>query len=207
MHGDNQFPNEEMRGLVLEWMARMSKLGRALLKGVALGLGLESDTFETTICRDPTEVFRILHYPPPPEDSSGWGVGEHTDYGLITILAQDDCGGLEVKVKEEWVSVPVSTEELVFVVNIGDMLDKLTQGRYLSNPHRVRNASGRHRLSYPFFVEPSWDAEVLALPLDQSPPPVSKRWDDQDIHAWTGTYGEYLTKKYMVSFPDLFKKT
>ena len=176
LQGDNQFPSEEMRAVVLEWMKSMSNLGQALLRGVALGLGLAPETFELTICRDPTEVFRILHYPPPEDSSTGWGVGEHTDYGLITILAQDDCGGLEVKMKEEW--VPVCTEELVFVVNIGDMLDKLTQGRYLSNPHRVRNASGRHRYSYPFFVEPSWDAEVVALSLDHTPPPSMKRWDD-----------------------------
>jgi isopenicillin N synthase-like dioxygenase len=71
----------------------MSKLGKALLRGVALGLGIPEDWFAHNICKEPTELFRIFHYPPPdlsnlkPGEHPGWGVGEHTDYGLITLLA------------------------------------------------------------------------------------------------------------------------
>lgn len=71
-----------------------------LLKGVSLGLALDENWFANTICQDPTELFRIFHYPAPDlahlkeGEHPGWGVGEHTDYGLITILAQDSCGGL-----------------------------------------------------------------------------------------------------------------
>ena len=69
---------------------------------------------------------------------------------------------------DNWIDVPA--EEGVFVINIGDMLDKLTEGRYRSTPHRVLNISGRQRLSFPFFLDPSWDAEVTPLPLEGSPP-------------------------------------
>ena len=85
---------------------------------------------------------------------------------------------------DTWVDIPAnsSEDELYFVINIGDMLDKLTQGRYLSNPHRVLNASGRHRMSYPYFLEPSWDAEVVPLPLKAEVDPENQthrlRWDD-----------------------------
>ena len=71
----------------------MSNIGKALLRGVALGLGMPQDWFETNIASDPIEYFRIFHYPPPdlsnlkPGEHPGWGVGEHTDYGLVTILA------------------------------------------------------------------------------------------------------------------------
>jgi len=68
-----------------------------LLAGVAIGLGMDRNWFAQNICQDPTELFRIFHYPPPAikeGEHPGWGVGEHTDYGLVTILAQDDCGGL-----------------------------------------------------------------------------------------------------------------
>ena len=126
----------------------MSNLGKVLLKGVALGLGMSGDWFSTNIAEDPTELFRIFHYPPPhlshlkEGEHPGWGVGEHTDYGLVTILAQDSCGGLQVKLPgDNWIDVPA--EEGVFVVNIGDMLDRLTEGRYRSTPHRVLNVSGK----------------------------------------------------------------
>ena len=133
------------------------------------------------------------------------GVAEHTDYGLLTILAQDDCGGLQVRMTtNSWLDVPAEPD--IFVVNIGDMLDRLTLGRYRSTAHRVKNSSGRERMSYPFFIDPSWDASVEPLPLDGAPPAddVARRWDNTSVQAWTGTYGEYLTAKVSKVFPALF---
>ena len=103
-----------------------------------------------------------------------------------------------------WLGVPA--EPGVLVCNIGDMLDKLTEGRYRSTPHRVRNTSGTGRLSFPYFFDPSWDATVVPLPLDGSPPAddSERRWDGASVHAWTGTYGDYLTAKVAKVFPDLF---
>lgn len=90
---------------------------------------------------------------------------------------------------DNWINVPA--EKGIFVVNLGDMLDRLTEGRYRSTPHRVLNMSGRQRLSFPFFIDPSWDAEVIPLPLGDSAPAddVERRWDEKSVHAWTGTYG------------------
>jgi isopenicillin N synthase-like dioxygenase len=85
------------------------------------------------------------------------------------------------------------------------MLDRLTEGRYRSTPHRVLNASGRQRLSFPFFVDPSWDAEVTPLPLEGSPPSDSDRWDGASLAAWSGKYGDYLVGKVSKCFPELFK--
>ena len=86
------------------------------------------------------------------------------------------------------------------------MLDRLTDGRYRSTPHRVRNTSGRERLSFPFYMDPSWDAQVTPLPLAGSPiaDDASRRWDGASVQAWTGNYGEYLTAKVSRVFPDLF---
>ena len=88
------------------------------------------------------------------------------------------------------------------------MLDRLTEGRYRSTPHRVLNISGKQRLSFPFFLEPNWDAEVSALPLSGSPPAddASRRWDAVSVHAWAGKYGEYLVSKVSKCFPELFKE-
>ena len=208
LHGANQFPSEPaaLRASVLAWCAAMRGLGRALLRGIALALGMPEHWFDHNIAAEPTHLFRIFHYPPPPPaDATGWGVGTHTDYGLVTILAQDSCGGLQVCLPgDAWIDVPAETG--VFVINLGDMLEKLTEGRYRSTPHRVKNASGRNRLSFPFFVDPSWTAEVVPLPLQGAPPAddAGRRWDEASVRAWHGVYGDYLTQKVSRVFPKLF---
>ncbi len=110
-------------------------------------------------------LFRIFRYPPDPDPAARrrWGVAEHTDYGLLTILATDDHDGLQVHGPDGWIDVP--SDPAVFVVNLGDMLDRMTEGRYRSTPHRVRNTSGADRLSFPCFIDPSWDAMCPVLPL------------------------------------------
>jgi isopenicillin N synthase-like dioxygenase len=101
----------------------------------------------------------------------------------------------------------VPAEPHVLVCNLGDMLERLTGGRYRSTPHRVRNVSGRDRLSFPFFFDPTWDARVVPLPLERTPPadPGRDRWDSADVLAWEGTYGDYLTAKVSKVFPELFR--
>ncbi|HEX6418264.1 MAG TPA: 2-oxoglutarate and iron-dependent oxygenase domain-containing protein, partial [Acidimicrobiales bacterium] len=143
LHGPNLFPEEPagLRPAVLAWMAAMAALGDLLLRLVARGLGLDPGWFASTVAAEPTVLFRIFRY--PPTAAGGWGVGEHTDYGLLTILAQDAHGGLEVRGPGGWIGVPAEPD--VLVVNLGDMLDRMTEGRYRSTPHRVRNASGADR--------------------------------------------------------------
>jgi isopenicillin N synthase-like dioxygenase len=131
-------------------------------------------------------------------------VAEHTDYGLLTILADDGTPGLEVRGRSGW--RPVEPVPGGFVCNLGDMLERMTAGRYRSTPHRVRPpASGEDRLSFPFFFDPGWDAEVAPLPLAGTPPAddPADRWDHASVHEVTGTYGDYLTGKVRKVFPDL----
>jgi isopenicillin N synthase-like dioxygenase len=207
LHGPNLFPPGELGPTVLDWLAALRPVADALMRGIAVGLGLSPDWFERHLTDDPTVLFRIFHYPAMEDNETApeWGVGEHTDYGLLTLLAQDDLGGLQVRTPSgDWIDVPAEPD--VLVCNIGDMLDRLTEGRYRSTPHRVRNVSGRSRLSFPYFFDPSWDAEVTPLPLDGSPPAddADRRWDGASVHAWSGRYGDYLTAKVARVFPDLF---
>ena len=133
-----------------------------------------------------------------------WGVAEHTDYGLLTLLLQDTSGGLQVRTAGEWRDIPPVPGALV--CNLGDMLERLTEGRYRSTPHRVRSPEGGGRLSCPFFFDPSWDAEVHPLPLpDPAPGERVERWDHDDPLAWDGPYGEYLLSRVAKVFPDLFR--
>jgi isopenicillin N synthase-like dioxygenase len=197
LHGPNLFPAQvpELREAVLAYLDTMTGVAQAVMSGVALSLGLDEGYFRTGYTADPTILFRIFHYPPTPPNS--WGVGEHTDYGLLTLLLQDGNGGLQVHTADGWIEAPPL--EGTFVCNIGDMLDKLTGGRYRSTPHRVRNRSGNERLSYPFFFDPGWDSEVPPLPYA-----AGRRWDGQV--DFTGTYGEYLLSKVSKVFPRLFER-
>jgi len=207
LHGRNLLPDDGLGTAVDDWLTCLRPIADAVMRGLALALGLAGDWFETHLTDDPTELFRIFRYPALPDNATSdeWGVGEHTDYGLLTLLAQDASGGLQVRSPGgAWIDV--APEPGVLVCNIGDMLDRLTEGRYRSTPHRVRNTSGRERLSFPYFFDPSWDAVVTPLPLDGSQPSADadRRWDGASLQAWDGTYGDYLTAKVSNVFPDLF---
>jgi isopenicillin N synthase-like dioxygenase len=204
LHGRNLFPRQvpRLRPLVLAYLDALAALGQAVLTGVALSLDLDPGYFATGYTADPTILFRIFHYPPSPPQGEDWGVGEHTDYGLITLLAQDDSGGLQVAAPEGWIDAPPVPGTLV--CNIGDMLDRLTGGWYRSTPHRVRNLSGHGRLSFPFFLDPGFSAEVPPLPARAADGDDGRRrWDGQDLRAFSGTYGDYLLGKVGQVFPEL----
>jgi isopenicillin N synthase-like dioxygenase len=209
LHGPNLFPPgmPEFRETVLEYLTAMTGLGHTIMSGVALSLGLDESYFEARYTRDPLVLFRIFNSPPDPAPDGAeprWGVGEHTDYGLLTILKQDDSGGLQVKSKARWIPAPPVPGS--FLCNIGDMLDRMSGGRYRSTPHRVRNVTGRNRLSFPFFFDPNFDAEVKPIALagaDRVASDRIERWDEQSVHEFSGTYGGYVLRKVSRVFPQL----
>ena len=206
LHGPNLFPASvpDLRAAVLAWMDAMTALGHLLARDVGVALGLDADWFDRNLTADPTVLFRIFRYPARPAGDDEWGVAEHTDYGLLTILAHDGTPGLQVRGPGGWIDVPAI--DGTFVVNLGDMLDRMTGGRYRSTPHRVRHARGtRDRLSFPFFFDPGWDAEIRPVPLPDDTPAddALRRWDGASVHDWSGTYGDYLTAKVAKVFPAL----
>jgi isopenicillin N synthase-like dioxygenase len=205
LHGPNLFPDkpERLRETVLEYMTQLTQLCHRLMAGLALSLGFDESYFADRYTREPLTLFRIFNYPPP-RDPSLWGVGEHTDYGLLTVLLQDDSGGLEVRSRSNWISAPPVPGS--FVCNIGDMLDRMTRGMYRSTPHRVRNPVPRARLSFPFFFDPNFFAPVRPIELPDWVPPADDRddrWDHASVHAFEGTYGDYLLNKVGKVFPEL----
>jgi isopenicillin N synthase-like dioxygenase len=209
MHGRNLFPANLplLRETVLDYMAAMTALGHTLMAGIALSLELAEDYFAERYTAEPLTLFRVFNYPPDiaPENEKSWGVGEHTDYGVLTILKQDDSGGLQVKSKSHWVDAPPVLDS--FICNIGDMLDRMTGGFYRSTPHRVRNPQRRNRLSFPFFFDPNFNAKVQPIELNvKLPDDKHERWDKASVHEFKGTYGEYLLGKVSKVFPELRKE-
>jgi isopenicillin N synthase-like dioxygenase len=122
-------------------------------------------------------------------------------------LRQDDTGGLQVKSRSRWIDAPPIAGS--FICNLGDMLDRLTRGIYRSTPHRVINTSPRDRLSFPFFFDPNFDAEIQPIEgLEKLAPPedAESRWDKANVHLFEGSYGEYLLSKVAKVFPELRSK-
>jgi isopenicillin N synthase-like dioxygenase len=211
-HGANLWPRQvpELRDAVLRYMTLTMRAANALIEGVALSLDLEPDYFARHYTADPTILFRIFRYPVSTEAeraAAPWGVGEHTDYGLLTLLAQDKHGGLQVRTDTGWIDAPPLQGALV--CNIGDMLDRLTGGWYRSTPHRVLNTSGVDRLSFPLFFDPNLSAAIHPLPQHALHDATAidadrqRRWDQASVHMFDGTYGDYLVAKVAKVFPEL----
>ncbi len=187
LHGKNLFPAlDGFRETVLAYLDALTTLGHGLMGGIALSLGLDRSYFFDRYTRNPFILFRIFNYPPLSTAASAdpeWSVGEHTDYGLLTILLQDDAGGLQVKSQERWIDAPPVPGS--FVCNIGDMLDRMTGGLYRSTPHRARTCSGRARLSLPFFIDPGFDVRVQANDPDRDvEDDRHERWDRSSVHNY-----------------------
>lgn len=167
-YGPSQWPPElpEVRAQSLAYIAAMNTLSLRLMQLMALSLNLPENYFDAA-CTDPMVTLRMLRYPPHPEgaDERTFGAGAHTDWGAVTVLAQDTHGGLEVQMPDgSWVAATPMAG--TFVVNLGDMIPRWTNGLYHSNPHRVRNtfSGGAPRYSIPFFYEPEYLARIVPVP-------------------------------------------
>lgn len=204
LHGPNLFYDDALRTVVLEYMQALTQLSHLVTEGLSMSLGLPPQALYHRYTHDPLILFRIFHYPPLPSHTpqDTWSVGEHTDYGLLTLLWQDDAGGLQIKTQDGWLDAPPIPG--TFICNLGDMLERLTGGKYRSTPHRVRNQSNQGRLSFPFFFDPGFDIEVR--PIDGLPVTDDggqDRWDHRSVFAFKGTYGDYILEKVSHVFPQL----
>lgn len=162
-----------------------------LMRGFALGLDLPEDFFLRTASR-PLSRASYVYYPAQPEDMGDeqFGVGPHTDFGVLTVLCQDSVGGLQVQdVSGDWIEAPPI--EGTLIVNVADLLARWTGGAYKSTPHRVVNSSGRERLSLVLAFDPDPETvidarNVFGSAFEASDPPI--------------TCGDYLTWRFNRAF-------
>lgn len=174
MQGPNQWPDwlPGFKPAMLAYVREVDALGRHVVRLIALALGLPATALDHHFDH-PTTFLRALHYPPqPPAEDEQIGSAPHTDYGIITLLAQDDSGGLQVRPRGgDWIEAPPIPD--TYVLNVGDMLQRWTNGRLVSTPHRVINRSGGDRYSLPYFLDPSMDTLIECLPTctDAAHPP------------------------------------
>lgn len=163
LRGPNQWPGfmPELRMALDAYYEEIGLAGADLLKAVAVGLGIEPGFFEPKYGKR-LQRTQMVYYPPHPPmaETDQFGVAPHTDYGCITLLYQDNSGGLQVRElgSNSWIdATPI---EGSLVVNVGDLLARWSNDRFRSTLHRVINKSGHERYSIATFYDPTYGAVV-----------------------------------------------
>lgn len=171
--GPNMWPStdvlpdvQDFKATALDYYAQVVSLAKDILKVLALTLELGENYFDE-FAEGAVATMRLLHYPSQPPDSPAKltrGIGAHTDFGCVTILLQDKVAGLQVYdyTTKEWLDVTPTPG--AFVVNLGNLMMRWSNDRYISNLHRVINVSGEERYSIPVFFSGNPDYVVKCLP-------------------------------------------
>jgi len=160
----NQWPElilPNFKANILEYYQTVMALGSSLLECIACGLDQNPEVFREKYTK-PLGRGQLVYYPPISADDlacNSYSAAPHTDFGVLTILLQDSLGGLQARHQNgKWIDVPPI--EGSFICNIGDLLERWTNGRLKSTVHRVLNTSGKERLSIPVFFDPNSDAWI-----------------------------------------------
>ncbi|XP_059455959.1 probable 2-oxoglutarate-dependent dioxygenase At3g50210 [Corylus avellana] len=200
MQGCNQWPCNppNFKELMEEYISLCKDLSRKILRGIALALGGSPDEFEGERAGDAFWVMRIIGYPGAsttngPGPINDIGCGAHTDYGLLTLVNQDDdITALQVRnLSGEWISAPPIPG--TFVCNIGDMLKIYSNGLYDSTLHRVMNNSPRYRVCVAYFYETNFETAVEPLEICKQRTAGAKKFE-------RAVYGEHLVSKVLTNF-------
>lgn len=160
----NQWPNypPKFKDACEEYAQEMVKLAYKLLELISLSLGLPAQRLNGFF-KDQTSFTRLNYYPRCPTPDLVLGVGRHKDSGALTILSQDDVGGLEVKRKTDGEWVQVRPTPGAFIINVGDVIQVWSNDKYESIEHRVMVNPERERFSIPFFFNPTHSAMVAPI--------------------------------------------
>lgn len=170
LEGPNQWPEQipELKTLALQWQEKTHALAIKLIKAFLVALELPENSLDEVLQNPPQHEVKLVHYPRiDPSEQSDQGVGSHKDVGLLTLLWQDNVGGLQVLTDQGWIDIaPI---ENAFVINIGETLELVTNGYLRANIHQVvRPVNGESRYSIPYFLRPSMRVKgVPFLPLPE----------------------------------------
>ncbi|MEU6374483.1 2-oxoglutarate and iron-dependent oxygenase domain-containing protein [Streptomyces sp. NPDC046909] len=167
LQGPNQWPDSlpELRTAALDWVARLSGVAERLLYELLTAIGAPGDFYAPIFGVQAHPHLKLVRYPGSAGDGADQGVGAHKDYGFLTLLLQDQVGGLQVQ-REDGGFHDVPPLEGAFVVNLGELLEVATNGYLVATNHRVVSPPGAtERFSVPFFYNPRLDARVEPLPF------------------------------------------
>ncbi len=167
--GPNQWPETlpDFRHNVLAYTDAVDALALRVLPICAVALDLAPDYFDAAFTESQFS-FRLSHYPPLDAEANQYGIAPHTDVNFLTFLAQTEVPGLQVRMPSgDWLDVPYRPG--AFAVNSGDMMQRWTNGRFKSTPHRALPPVGQHRYAIPFFLGPHLDTRIECLSTCQGP--------------------------------------
>jgi isopenicillin N synthase-like dioxygenase len=166
-----------------EYYDALEGLAQLMLPLYARALELPADYFDDK-CSRPFSSLRLSHYPPVQTyDENQVGIAPHTDSTFITLLAQNKVPGLQIRRADGvWIDAPIV--EGTFIVNPGDILNRWTNGRFLSTPHRAFNISDQPRYAIPYFFHPNSETVIECLPTCKA--------SDEAAKFPTQTVGEYM---------------
>ncbi|MGW7046658.1 isopenicillin N synthase family dioxygenase [Streptomyces avermitilis] len=167
LEGPNQWPAAlpELRTAALAWIDRLSAVAQRLLHELLTAIGAPAGFYDPVFGEHAHPHLKLVRYPGSAGDGADQGVGAHKDYGFLTLLLQDQVGGLQVQ-REDGLFHEVPPLPGAFVVNLGELLEVATNGYLLATNHRVVSPPGAtERYSVPFFYNPRLDARVEPLPF------------------------------------------
>merc|ERR1712107_619896 len=202
----SQVPTEEelpnFRDTMEVYGCEMFKLSKRILSFMARVLGKPSDFFESHLAQ-PVATQRLLHYWPLKDFVREIGVGEHTDYGLLTVLKQDNVGGLQVLNAKELHWVHATPIQDAFVVNIGAMLARWTGHRFKSTIHRVVNVSKKDRFSVPYFLEPNMETVIAPGELCNEPSQLdAAKIETESVETAEEILGRFYSSAGLLNIPE-----
>ena len=207
LQGPNQWPREtlpELEQRAMDWATLMSDVGAELLSAIAVALGQPENYFAGPFKDTPAWMAKLVHYVGGLESAGSQGVGLHADYGFVTLLLQDEVGGLEVLPPGTETSVPVEPIPGALVVNLGEMLEVATGGYLAATIHRVQAPPrGVDRYSVPFFWSPRLDAVVDPVPLPPELEAAARGVSDDPENPMLSSYGMNVLKGRVRAHPDV----
>ncbi len=211
LQGPNLWPDEsfpELRHVAMAWAELMSAVGMELLRGIAVSLQLPEDYFDEPFQGSPAWMGKLVHYVGGVVEAAGdQGVGSHADYGFVTLLLQDDVGGLEVLPPGAAAWVPVEPLPGALVVNLGEMLEVATEGYLAATIHRVQAPPpGVDRYSVPFFWSPRLDAVIQSVPLPPELKAAARGITDDPANPLLASFGMNMLKGRMRAHPDVTER-
>ncbi|CEA06882.1 2-oxoglutarate-dependent ethylene/succinate-forming enzyme [Arthrobacter saudimassiliensis] len=208
VQGPNLFPDTklpELREASMAWAEEMSRVGAELLSAIAVSLELPEDHFTEPFEGTPAWMAKLIHYVGGVVQEAGTqGVGSHADYGFVTLLLQDEVGGLEVRPHGTDTWIPVEPIPGALVVNLGEMLEVATQGYLSATIHRVlAPAPGVDRYAIPFFWSPRLDSVIDPVQLPPALAEQSRGISDDPENPMLASYGANVLKGWLRAHPQV----
>lgn len=207
LQGPNQWPKEwpEFKVAVQEWQDDLHQVALKLLHVLLQALGLDQHILDAYLTQTPHEMLKLIKYPKQIDYADGQGVGAHKDTNILTLLLQDEVGGLQVLSDQEWIDVPYVQD--AFVINIGETLELITNGYLIANTHRVVAPQYQDRYSIAYFISPHiFAGDLPVLPLPKKLQHASRGIQTDPANPLLKNVGENTLKSRLRSHLDVTKR-